>query len=97
MFFPFPAAGTALLTIQKEDIRNAGVASCTEHLQHQVLPAQEELNRKEEDYLRLPFFKCHGHVSECPHRQVEGGVGMALSCSLPTARKRQAQKMVREV
>lgn len=45
---------------------------------------------KKEDYLRLPFSRWHSHVSECPHRQVEGGVGMALPRSLPTARKRQA-------
>jgi len=53
-------------------------------------------NRKEEEQLRLPFFKCHGHVSECPHRQAEGRVGMALPRSLPTAGKREAKKAVKE-
>lgn len=105
MFFHFPAAGrAALLTIPKEGIRNAGVNSWMEYLQAPGFPPplpkrrwDWSCNGKEEDYLRLPFFKCHGHVSECPHCQVEGGVGMALPRSLPTARRRQAQKMVRDV
>lgn len=46
--------------------------------------------------LSLPFLECHGHVSECPHCQIEGGVGVALPRSLPTGGKKEAKKAVRE-